>query len=98
MPQTLKLKWQWPAGREPDSTCRARITKIYPDKKLFDSPSRADFIPDPFVIEAEVLDRVEFHSISLRLPGVEIKNLQTGDLVQLDLIDGNFCIAIKRCE
>ena len=96
MPKTLELKWQWPAGREPDSTCRARITKIYPDKKLFNSPSRADFIPNPFVIEADVLEGVEFQSISIRLPEVEIKNLQTGDLVQLDLIGDDTCVVVKK--
>lgn len=96
MPRTLELKWQWPAGREPHSTCHARITKIYPDKKLFDSPSRGDFIPDPFVIEADVSDGIEFQSISLRLPEVEIKNLQTGDLVELDLIDTHVCTAVRK--
>lgn len=95
MPNTLELKWQWPAGREPQSTCRARITKIYSNKKLFDSPSRADFIPDPFVIEADVLE-TPFQSVFLRLPAVEIENLQIGDEVQLDLIDTDICVALQK--
>jgi hypothetical protein len=95
MPKTLELQWQWPAGREKQSTCRARITKIYSNKKLFDSPSRTDFIPDPFVIEADVLE-APFQSVLLRLPAVEIENLQIGDEVQLDLIDTDICIALQK--
>ena len=96
MASILSLKWQWPAGREPDSTCRARITKIYPDKKLFDSPSLADFIPDPFVIEADVLEGIEFQSISLRLPEEEIENLQVDDEVQMGLIHADSCIEVRK--
>lgn len=94
MPKTLELQWQWPAGREKQSTCRARITKIYSNKKLFDSPSRTDFIPDPFVIEADVLDGVSYQAVLLRLPQSEATNFQVGDLVQLNLIDAEICIAL----
>ena len=96
MPKNLELKWQWPAGREKQSACRARITKIYSNRKLFDSPSRTDFIPDPFVIEADVLDGVSYQSVLLRLPSMEIENLQIGDEVQLDLIDTDICVALHK--
>ena len=97
MPSTLQLIWQWPAGREKESSCRARITQIYPDKKPFpSSPSLANYLPDPFVIEADIADRVEYQSVQLRLPKVEIDNLKIGDLVELELIAKNSCIAIRK--
>ncbi len=96
MASILSLKWQWPAGREPDSTCRARITKIYPDKKLFDSPSCADFIPDPLVIEAAKLDNPQ-QLLRIDIPKLELSGFQVSDFIELDLI-GAICIAIRKCE
>lgn len=94
MASILSLKWQWPAGREPGSTCRARITKIYPDKKLFDSPSLADFIPDPVIIEAEMLEVSDPINILLKLPLVEIANIKVSDIVEFGLIEGSVCISV----
>lgn len=96
MSQIHKLKWEWPADREKDSCCRARVTKIYPNKKLFNSPSVVGHIPDPFVVEANLLDGSVSQLIQLEIPYPEIKNLKVDDVIQLDLIGADICIAILK--
>lgn len=97
MPSILHLTWQWPAGREKESSCRAKITQIYPDKKSFlNPPSFTNYLPDPFIIEADVLDRVKYQSIQLRLPALEIDGLHIDDLIELDLVGEDSCIAIRK--
>lgn len=98
MSSTLKLRWEWPATREKESSCRARITNISSSKKLFDSPSFAQYMPDPFIIEAEVLNGINFPFIWLELPYLEIANFQMGDLVELELIGDSVCTAIRKFE
>ena len=88
MPSIIKLTWQWPAERKPDFSCRVRLTNIYPDKKLsINSPSFINYLPDAVVLEADVLDGIEYQSIQLKIPSKEIENVQLGDLIKLDLIE-----------
>lgn len=98
MASTIKLTWQWPAERKPDFSCRARITNICPDKKLpINSPSFVNYLPDPTVLEADIVDGVNYQSIQLKVPSKEIEKLNLGDLIELDLIDDNICTGIRTC-
>ncbi|MCX7113496.1 MAG: hypothetical protein NTX45_26035 [Proteobacteria bacterium] len=99
----LKLKWEWPAGRQIETKILANVQGIEKVSKGFfgigDSPSLADSLPDAKDVVVAVISGSEAlvgQTLTLRVPGMEADKLKVGGHAALGLINNNsVCVCVS---
>ena len=99
----LELTWQWSAGRSPDHRILVSIKSLKEgDSGWFGinkSPSIADNLPDPMIVNASVLEGPEDwvgREVVLVIPRPELGDIQSGDKVGLGVINNDTCICAVK--
>jgi hypothetical protein len=98
------LKWEWPAGRPVETKLLVQVRSISKASKGFlgigASPSFADSLPDATDIVATVVagpSALVGSTVSLRVPGAEVKSLVQDRFAALGLVsDNTICTCIAE--
>ena len=94
------LRWEWPAGRQPEKTLLAVVDNIEKQgDDLFGigrSPSIADNLPDVMRVSGRIIDSDGDETFSLVLPKLELGDIGVNDNVGLALIGDSVCICIAK--
>ncbi len=97
---TLKLSWEWPAGRSPQQKLLVIVDSIKKEKNISisNSASMTAHLPDPMILTAHVIEgsKTNVTKLSLRLPEMELGNIAVNDQVVIGLDEGDISICVEK--
>lgn len=105
MATDLRLKWEWPADRQPEHKLVVAVTDVREaDKGWFGikrSPSLLGSLPDPITLKGTVVKgdaNLKDKTVSLTLPKLEADEVRKGDVTAIGVLESSVCICIKRLQ
>lgn len=100
--QEIRLKWEWPAGRQIEAKVLVKVDDIAKVSKgllgIGASPSLADALPDPRDVTVSVISGPQAltgRKLTLRLPAMESDKLKVDGHAAFGLIENNaVCVCV----
>ena len=101
MATEINLKWEWPAGRQPDQKLIVAIESIKKHSTGFfgvNPPSLLEGIPDPVDLKGIIIGgnpSLNNKSITITLPKIELENISERGFLAIGVIEPKTCICLK---